>query len=90
MKKICLIYYLSETPPFTTEQLKRIKDDYEADKVIMVKACNQLQGLQYPYITFDELEDSECLKNNYVIPERDTNTDILRDTTNYVPKKNNE
>jgi hypothetical protein len=58
MKKICLIYYLSDVPPFNMEQASHIRDMYNAHKVIMLKACNQLNGIQYPYITFDEIKDA--------------------------------
>lgn len=58
MKKICIIYYL-DILPFTQEQCFIIRDAYGCSGVILLKACNQLDNIQYPYITVEEIEYAE-------------------------------
>lgn len=59
MKKICIVYYLGNVPPYSDQQADVIKNAYSADVILLLEANNQLDGLQYPYITIDEAEDAE-------------------------------
>jgi len=35
--------------------LEKLKKQTKTDLAICMRACNQLEGIQYPYITIDEL-----------------------------------
>ena len=50
--KVVTIYYLNELE-LPEQDLRSIKENTKADLVIAFIADNQLQGIQYPYLTVD-------------------------------------
>ena len=53
--RIVTIYHLNDTD-FGDEYLALIKQHTKSDLVVAFSAENQLEGIQYPYITIDNYD----------------------------------
>jgi hypothetical protein len=53
--RIVIIHYL-ENNPLTECESDSIKANLECDYCIAIRACNQLEHMQYPMITVEEID----------------------------------
>lgn len=51
--KVLKIYYLNK-PPYNSDDLNEIRDEFKVDIALTVKSCNQIQNLQYPLFEIEE------------------------------------